>query len=321
MAAPTVDAAPPTIGATRPRQSGLLRGIAAGIASVLATILVVLSVLTLSTYHLLFNTDRWVAAVAPLAANVAVQDQLSTQLADQIVAQSGVSTRLESAFPQQPLISTAITSAAHDFFQHTLEDAFASDAFHSAWEALIRAVHPQVIAALRGDPSSMLAIHDDTLYLDTSVLVARGMELLRQRAPRLADVIAAQPDRGAAEPVAILQSDRLSTMQAVARILDVLVFVLPIAAIALIAATLFLATHRARMLAILGAEVALGFMLLHVAVDSIQSAIASSSGVTAGFAVVHTIITEVLRFDVFAVVVALLALVAGLVLELRRAPS
>src|SRR6476660_7668261 len=99
-----VDAPAITIGgaASTPRVN--VRAIVAGVASVLAALLVVLSVLTFSAHSLLLDTDRWVAAVGPLASNPDVQAELSTYLADEIVDATGVQARFESAFPNQPLI-------------------------------------------------------------------------------------------------------------------------------------------------------------------------------------------------------------------------
>jgi hypothetical protein len=334
-----VDAPAITIGgaASTPRVN--VRAIVAGVASVLAALLVVLSVLTFSAHSLLLDTDRWVAVVGPLVANPDVQAELSTYLADEIVDATGVQARFESAFPNQPLISQAVGSAMDSLFQRILGRVIASSAFQQTWVALNRVGHAQLVGALRGDPESLLTIKDGTLYLDLTPLIARGMDQLRQQVPGLATVVSNLPARDATTGVddarqdvgaavgrqlpadfgmiPLVQSDQLPKVQTLVKFFDLLVIVLPLAAIALAVLSVYLVTHRARMIAILGAEVALAFVVLHVASNAIVESVMGNVG-NGALEIARAVVADVLRYDVIVVIIALLVFVFGVVISVTR---
>ncbi len=332
------DAPALTVGAaSAPRVN--IRAIAAGVASVLATLLLVLSVLTINAHALLLDTDHWVAAIGPTASNPQVQAALSTYLADEIVDATGIDARLETVFPNQPLVSQAVASSMFNLFQRTLQQVFASDAFERTWIALNRAAHTQLVGALRGESSTLLKIQGNTLYLDLTPLIARGMEQLRQRLPGLASFVASLPARadavgidasrqdvGAAVGrqlpdnfgiVPIVQSDQLPKLQALVRFFDALVFILPLAALLLAALSLYLVTHRARMLAILAAEVAVAFLLAHLLSEWIVSTLAGNVGPGA-LEIMRAVVADLLRFDVLLIGLSLVVFVATVVIAFVR---
>ena len=103
--------------------------------------------------------------------------------------------------------------------------------------------------------------------------------------------------------------------------MDALTILLPIAAVGLAVATVWLSTHRTRVVAILGLELVLALLLLRLAVDSIVAAVASSLAdpqrLLATEAVLYRIAGDLLRLDVLAIALGVLALIVGLALEPR----
>lgn len=334
-----VDAPAITIGgaASAPRVN--VRAIVAGVASVLAALLVVLSVLTLSAHSLLLDTDRWVAAVGPLATNPEVQAGLSAYLADEIVDATGVQTRIDGAFPNLPLISQAVGSAMDTLFQRILGRVLASETFQQTWVALNRAAHAQIIGALRGDPESLLTIRDGTLYLDLTPLIARGMDQIRQQVPGLANLVANLPARDPAASIGdarqdlgsaigrplppdfgmipLVQSDQLTTLQTLVKFFDLLIILLPLLAIGLAVLSVYLVSNRWRMLAILAAEVALAFVVLHVVSNAIVESVMGNVGKGA-LETGRAIAADLLRFDVIVVIVSLLVFAFALIISITR---
>src|SRR5262245_52536822 len=112
------------------------------VISLIAAVLLALSVTTASAHQTLFDTDRWVDLVGPMGANPAVQDALSSYLADQL---------------------QGVPTVVHDLVKRSLGAAFGTNTFQSSWVALNRAAHPRVIAALRGAPSPPIAIQNNTV--------------------------------------------------------------------------------------------------------------------------------------------------------------
>jgi hypothetical protein len=292
-------------------------------------VLIALSVLTFNAHALLYNTEEWVTLVGPLASDAAIQQELSTYLADQLIEATGLS--------QRAGIAGAVASASEPLIQRTLAGAFASQTFRDGWVALNQAAHQELVGALRGDPQSLLSVHDNTLWLDLTPLLARGVDSLRQQVPGLSLVLAAMPGRdplsalrssrddlsvaiGHALPagfgeVALVHSAQLATLQWVAQTIQALVVVLPIAAVAAVIATLWLARHRARVVALLGIEVVIVFVVMWLLVNTIIGRYAASTGDAATVAVAHAVAGVLLRLDLVAIAIGVLVAVVGLALS------
>jgi hypothetical protein len=208
---------------------------------------------------------------------------------------------------------------------------------------LNHAAHAQLVTALRGDQQSLLSVRDNTLWLDLTPLLARGVDALREQVPALSLVLRPVPSRdpnaaaqsgrqdlsaaiGHALPadfgeVALVRSAQLATLQWAARSLEILVLVVPIAAVAAVAATLWLARHRARVVAVLGLEVAIVFGLMYIVLNRTVTTYAASAGDAATVAVSHAVLGQLLRFNILAIGIGLAVAVIGLVVSLTAARS
>ena len=109
-------------GTTKPkRRRG--RTIASWVLIVLACLLAVLSVVVVYARNELLNTDTFVATVAPLAKDPAVQTAVATRVSDNLVARTDVEQRVKNALPDRAgFLANPITGAVHTAtYQITLD--------------------------------------------------------------------------------------------------------------------------------------------------------------------------------------------------------
>jgi hypothetical protein len=134
----------------------------ARVRRVLAAILVALSILVFTVTvpavwgaRTVLNTDRYVATVAPLAEDSAVQESIATKLTDQVFSALDVQDKLAGVLGsvgegRLSVLAAPITIAVRGFVQDQVLKIVQSDAFATFWTQANRFVHEQVLAILRG---------------------------------------------------------------------------------------------------------------------------------------------------------------------------
>ena len=129
---------------------------------ILTPILVALSILVFTITvpaawgaRTVLNTDRYVATVAPLADDPAVQASIATKLTDQVFSALNVQGTLSDALGElgerATLLAGPLTIAVKGFVRDQVEKVVASEAFKTFWVEANRFVHTQVLAILRGE--------------------------------------------------------------------------------------------------------------------------------------------------------------------------
>src|SRR5580765_2768641 len=122
-----------------------------GLLVVLVCALAPLSVLAVWLHGTVLDTDQYVATVAPLAHDPAVQEAIATRVTNSLVASTDLDARLAAALPPKasfaaPAVASAITRVVHDFALRLVQ----SDQFAKLWEVANRRAHTQVVAVLQG---------------------------------------------------------------------------------------------------------------------------------------------------------------------------
>ncbi|MFI7361967.1 hypothetical protein ACIBO4_07490 [Streptomyces sp. NPDC050149] len=110
---------------------------------VLLAVLVPLSALSAWVDLEIDDTDRYVAAVAPLASDPDVQNTVADLITDEAMKQIDVG----------PLQDTV-----RDFLHEAVQSFTTTDAFQAAWNAANRTAHEAVTAALDGDSGESVTI-------------------------------------------------------------------------------------------------------------------------------------------------------------------
>jgi hypothetical protein len=141
---------------------------------VLTPILVALSIIVFTVTvpaawgaRTVLNTDRYVATVAPLADDPAVQASIATKLTDQVFSALDVQGTLSDALgalgERATVLAGPLTIAVKGFVRDQVEKVVASDAFKTFWVEANRFVHTQVLAILRGDTENVTVVEGKVL--------------------------------------------------------------------------------------------------------------------------------------------------------------
>jgi hypothetical protein len=253
-----------------------LRTLGASVLLLLAFLLAPFAVVAVWVDSEISDVDRYVATVAPLATEPAVQNLMIDRLTDRVVSNvdveqitgslAGVLARngapsavVDHADALSGALVAALTSAVH----RVVQDVVTSDQFAQAWENANRQAHPAVLKVLTGEDGGAIHLTDNTVVLDISTVVDKVQQ-------RLADAgfekVAAIPPTD--RTIVLLETDKLRQTQTILRLLDVLGLWLPVAVGVLTALGVWLApSHRIGLIAAgLGIGVAMVGLLVGLTV-------------------------------------------------------
>jgi hypothetical protein len=157
---------------------------------VLGSVLAPLAVTAVWVNSQVSDTDRYVATVAPLARDPALQravtDRITTEVFNRIdivgltnqaadaLARQGVPDQVGTALHG---LATPIANGVQNWVHDQVGKLVASDEFAQAWTEANRAAHAQLVAALTGDQSGAVVIQGETV----SVKLATFIDAVKQR--------------------------------------------------------------------------------------------------------------------------------------------
>jgi hypothetical protein len=228
------------------------------------------------------NTDRYVSVVSRVAADPAVIDEVSTNLADRVTDR--IVSRVELPAFVVPLLES--------WLQEQIASFMASEAFADGWTAANRAAHSTLVRILRSEAvlgeepvtisaAELLVIAIDRLQ-EAGVIPAdvelpdpsdsEAVEAIRQILAERLDV-EVPPDFG---QITLVRSERLETARQLVRIFDIVTVVSVLVAIALVALTIYLARNRLRAVLLLGIGAAVALLVAIAATGAISSTVAGA---------------------------------------------
>lgn len=212
---------------------------ASALLLVLVALLTPLSALAVWADREMGDTESYVATMAPLAADPAVQNAVADRITDEAMAK----------FDAGPF---------HEGVRNLLHEAVFSfsgtDAYETAWNTVNRAAHTAVEQALTSD-------NGDSVSMDLGPVIAQVKQQLSDEGVPFADHIPVERT-----PITILESDKLGPAREVFDGLQIAGVWLPVATLLLAVAALLLAARRVRALIGLGLALAAGGALLRLAV-------------------------------------------------------
>ncbi|MFE0515815.1 hypothetical protein [Streptomyces sp. NPDC058964] len=306
----------------------LARKIASAVLIVLTCILVPVALLTTWVHDIVLDTDRYVATVAPLAEEPAVQDAAVHRITDAVAvhvdgqqAADDIATWLESQGlppraadalkglgPQlNAAVDQAVTKAATKVVQ--------SNVFDKVWTDANRAAHNAVVHALTGKGRGAVGVSDGTVTLDVGAAVEQVKNQLVDAGLSPAKLIPTVDKQ-----MVLFQSEDLAKARKGARLLDALGNWLPVIVVLIGAGGVFLARGRRRALArtALGAAfaclvVAIGLVVArHYYLDHLSPQVQSKAAASAIFDTLVRFLRASLRTAiVLGVVIALGAYFIG----------
>jgi hypothetical protein len=162
-----------------------LRGITAAILIAITAFALVASVVGVWSARTALNTDRWVAAVAPLPKDpqvaAAVADYATNQLSEALNLEQRVKTVLP---PQASFIVGPIAGQVRNTVQKTIYNVLQSDRFQPIWTELVRRAHQRAVAIINGT-SNVAVIRQDRVDIDLLPLINQVLRVLSTELPTL----------------------------------------------------------------------------------------------------------------------------------------
>ncbi|GAA1358358.1 hypothetical protein [Streptomyces beijiangensis] len=216
-----------------------MRRIFSAALTLLIALLVPLSALSVWASLEVGDTGRYVATMAPLAGDAAVQNAVADRVTEQVMKNIDVG-------PMQ--------SSVDDLVRQAVKSFAGSDAFRAAWNTVNEVAHTAVEKALTSD-------NGDDAVIDLAPVTERVKQELTDQGVPLASRIPVEHTQ-----VTVLTSEQLGDLRDGYRRLRTAGFWLPAATLVLAALALLLAVRRRRAVAWLGLATALGGVLLLVAV-------------------------------------------------------
>jgi hypothetical protein len=244
------------------------------------------------------DQDEYVRTVTPVADDPLVRRELAARVSDVIS---------EKVMPGNAHLPDTLRQAVGIAVSKVVE----SDQFRTAWAAINKAGQPQVIAMLRGEPSS-LRIEDDQVVLDVGVVMDQVKARLIAEDTPLARYLP-EPD------VSVKVFSRPAIRRAIPAfgLLETLSLALPIAALVLMVLGLVLSRGRTLLLTGIGLAVAMLLLVLYQGISRSQLVSTSQTPVLAGaFYDALTGRLDVVLWVVFGI--GILAAVAGIIVLRRK---
>lgn len=235
----------------------IVRATASPVLIVLTCLLAPVVLITVWVHDIALDTDRYVATVAPLATEPAVQDAAVDRVADAVevrvdgdraAAQLADWLRSQGLPPQAaaavrglgPQIDAAVDGAVRNVATRVVH----SDTFATVWRDANALAHDAVVHALTGEGRGAVGISGDTVTLDVGTLVDQAKQQLVDAGMSPADKIPQVEKR-----LVLFHSEDLERAREGARLLDVVGYWLPVVTVALGAGGVLLARRRRRALA------------------------------------------------------------------------
>ncbi|MEI8082911.1 MAG: hypothetical protein WCI74_13825, partial [Actinomycetes bacterium] len=300
------------------------RWVGAILVLILATLIAPLSVAGVWVKAQIFDTDRYVATVAPLASNPGVQQAIATQISDQIfaridinkVVEDGLGILVTKGVPSQleglaPVISNGIKS----FLSEQVLKLVQSDIFQKAWITANTQAHTALVNALTGKTGAGVTVANNEVSVDMAAFIDSIKPQLIAAGVPFADKI---PTVNAT--FVIFKSDNIGQAQQAASYLDTLGTALPVVVLLLLLAGVLIAPNRRRGLVVAACALLCGMALLAAAlalgrgwyITSLPAGILDGNTAGEVFDTVSVQLTTAIRtVCVFAIIVIVAALLAG----------
>jgi hypothetical protein len=196
---------------------------------VLACLLALISVVAVFARNQLLDTDTYVATVAPLASNPAIQTQVATRVSDELDSRLGIQQRVKDALPAKAgflagPIAGEVRKAAYSITLRLVQ----SQRFEQLWITANRVSHQQLVALLTGSSHGALSSSHGEVSLDLGQVEAAVKQQLVAKGLTIFDKV---PTLTGAHLV-LFRSDSLTRIQRLTKLFTTLVVVILVRAAA-----------------------------------------------------------------------------------------
>jgi hypothetical protein len=217
------------------------------------------------------DTGRWVATVEPLIHDPAIQNVLTDRITKEITSQLNLTGTIDQASAQlndrgltriSSLLTTfgpQITSAVTGFIHSTVHRIITGPRVAKLWVQVNTVAHQALVKVLSGEGNGTISTQNGQIVLNLGPFIAVVKQDLVDHGFSLASNIPP-----ISPTVALFQAEDLGKAQAGYRLIKTLKIVLPILALVLLAAGVWVARGRRR--ALIGAALGLAASMLVLAI-------------------------------------------------------
>ncbi|MEU8993667.1 hypothetical protein ACGFSD_00455 [Streptomyces caniferus] len=238
-----------------------VRAVAGGVLLLMGVVLLPLSLAATWARAELTETDSYVASVAPLAGNTAVQDAVVDDVTDGVMAHVRLDGLLD-AVPraERPALRRHFTRGLREFVAARVRQVVTGRGFPAMWNGVHRAAHRTLDGSLTTSGRSPVT-------LDLTPVVERVRRQLSHNGLGL-DLVRRVPRAGV--EIVLLKAPDVPRIRAAYRVVHTAALLLPPAAVLCLAGGLLLARHRRRALICTGLGCAAAAALLAVALALVR---------------------------------------------------
>lgn len=244
----------------------------ASLLIVLGCLLAPVSVLAVWSANQVSSTDRYVANMAPLVHEPAIQNALTDKITNKITGSldvTGVTGQAADALSSKGLPRVAavlksfgpsIASAVTGFVHSTVQKVVTSPAFARAWVQANTVAHAQLVKALSGRGGGAVTVSNGMVSVDLAPFIAIVKKDLAGRGFTLVNSLPAIHPT-----VALFSARDLVKAQTAYRLINNLKFVLPVLSLLLMGLGVYIARSHRRALIGTGLGLAASMLLLAAA--------------------------------------------------------
>ncbi|HEX6760862.1 MAG TPA: hypothetical protein VF086_20990 [Propionibacteriaceae bacterium] len=257
---------------SRPRRQRW-RSLVATLLIVIGCILAPLSVVAVWSKNLITNTDRYVATVAPLADDPAIQNAVADRITAEIFSHLdvvGITNQAVDALAERGLpplvanrlhgLSEPLSSGVQSFVRTEVGKVVASDAFADGWVTANREAHSALVAALTGQTREGVTIENDTVSINLGPFIQVVKQRLVDRGFELANRI---PNVNPS--FTVIQSEAITRARDAFNLLNTVGNVAPVIVLILFVIGVYVAKDHRRALVGVGLGLAGGMLALGLA--------------------------------------------------------
>ncbi|MDH6627225.1 hypothetical protein M2271_005049 [Streptomyces sp. LBL] len=281
-----------------------LRSTGSVLLILLASLLSLLAVVAVWANSIVRDTDRYVATVGPLASNPDVQKAITNRVTTAVLAQidvEGLVKELEKAAAQKGAPPKAaellgnlkgpITSGLKSLVGGTVQRVVSSSAFDTVWVNANRTAHSAFDKALTGESGGAVSVENGQVAIDVGPIVAEVKDRLVSAGFTPAAAIPAVHTQ-----FVVFASKDVGKIKWYLRVLEIVGSWLPLIAVLIAAAGVYLAVHRRR--ALIGAALGVfaAMLLLGITLSVLRSVYLDHLPVGASEAAAGAVFDSLVKF-------------------------
>ena len=273
-----------------------------------ALVLAVLGIFAVWANRQVLNADNWANTSSAMLENPAIRTQISDFLVDQVYANTDVNAQVAAALPPRlkPLAGPA-AGGLRNLAERGTNEALGRPRFQQAWKEANRITAQQVIDVAKND-SKAVTKSGSAVVLDLRVVLTN----ITKRLGLPGKLVGKIPPK--AGQIKIMSSKQVDAVQGAATLLQILAFLLPAAALGLLAGAVYLSEGRRRQVLLLTGInlIVAGFLVLivrRVAGDRIVDSLAKTDAVKPAAEAAWSIGTRLLRDAAQAAIIAAIPVV------------